>query len=56
MGIMPKCGNSAEFRKHINSKDILQYLGIAVYLIKSYVPNCEETLTELCYHRKKYGY
>ena len=52
---MPKCGNSANFRKYIKSKDILQYLGIAVYWIKSYVQNCEETLLELCYHWKKMG-
>lgn len=48
-------GTQQNSEKHINSKVILQYLGRAVNLIKSYVQNCEKTLTELCYHWKKTG-
>lgn len=50
---MLKCGNSLKFRKHVSCKDILQYLGIAVYLIKTYVQKSEDTITQFFYHWKK---
>lgn len=45
MGTQQNSGN-------INSEDVPLYLGIAVYLNKSYLKTNEKALRKLCYHWK----